>query len=99
MRLIANDLQESTMGLFGKIIAGKVVAKAVQKMKQKDAAAQAAMRAQQGQYIPAGASVVPNTLTGKAVAFYEKNPKLVAGAATLVMAALAASLSKGRKLH
>ena len=90
------------MGLFGKIIAGKVVAKAVQKMKQKDAAAEAALRARQGQYIPAGAAVpgaVPTTLSGKAVAFYERNPKLVAGAATLVMAALAASLSKGRKLH
>ena len=35
-------------------------------------------------------------IAGKAVGFYEKNPKLVAGVATLLMAALAASLSKGR---
>jgi hypothetical protein len=84
------------MGLLGKLIAGKVVAKAVQKVKQKEA-----LRAQQGQYIPAGASVArpPATIAGKAVAFYEKNPKLVAGAATLLMAALAASLSKGRGLR
>ena len=85
------------MGLLGKLIAGKVVAKAVQKVKQKEA-----LRARQGQYIPAGASVAappPGTIAGKAVAFYEKNPKLVAGAATLLMAALAASLSKGRGLR
>ena len=90
------------MGLFGKLIAGKVVAKAVQKMKQKDAAAEAAMRAQQGTYIPAGAVAgmpARTGLAGKAVDFYEKNPKLVAGAATLIMAALAASMSKGRKLR
>ena len=58
------------------------------------------MRARQGQYIPAGTSVTPAAPAGlahKAVEFYEKNPKLVAGAATLLMAALAASLSKGRK--
>ena len=85
------------MGLFGKLIAGKVVAKAVQKVKQREAA-QAALRAQQGQYIPAGTNVATGpTLAGRAVAFYERNPKLVAGAATLVMAALAASLSKGRR--
>ena len=88
------------MGLLGKLIAGKVVAKAMRKLKQKDAAAQAAMRVQQGQYIPAGASVASRTgMAGKAVDFYEKNPKLVTGAATLIMAALAASLSKGRRLR
>ena len=88
------------MGLLGKLIAGKVIAKAVTKVKQRDAAAQAAMRARQGQYIPAGTNVaVGTTLAGKAVGFYERNPKLVAGAATLLMAALAASLSKGRKLR
>ena len=43
------------MGLLGKLIAAKVMAKAVQKLKQKDAAAQAARRVQHGQYIPAGA--------------------------------------------
>ena len=85
------------MGLLGKLIAGKVVAKTVQKLNQKNAAAQAARRVQHGQYIPAGARVATGTgLAGKAVGFYEKNPKLVAGVATLIMAALAASLSKGR---
>ena len=87
------------MGLLGKLIAGKVIAKAVTKVKQRDAA-QAAMRARQGQYIPAGTSVATSpSLAGKAVGFYERNPKLVAGAATLLMAALAASLSKGRQLR
>jgi hypothetical protein len=89
------------MGLLGKLIAGKVMAKAVQKVKQKNAA-QAAPPAPQGQYIPAGAGVMPAArpgLANMAVDFYEKNPKLVAGAATLIMAALAASLSKGRKLR
>ena len=87
------------MGLLGKLIAGKVVAKAVQKVKQKNAAE---LRARQGQYIPAGSDVLPagrTDLATKAVSFYEKNPKLVAGAATLLMAALAASLSKGRRPH
>jgi hypothetical protein len=88
------------MGFLGKLIAGKVIAKAVTKVKQREVAAQAAMRAQQGQYIPAGANVMTETtLAGKAVGFYERNPKLVAGAATLLMAALAAGLSKGRKLR
>ena len=89
------------MGLLGKLIAGKVVAKAVQKVKQREAAAQlAAVRAQHGQYIPAGTNVATGTtLAGRAVGFYERNPKLVAGAATLLMAALAAGLSKGRKLR
>ena len=86
------------MGLLGKLIAGKVMTKAVPKMNQKSAAA-AAARARQGQYIPAGARVPSTGVADKALAFYERNPKLVASAATLLMAAVAASLSKGRKLR
>ena len=90
------------MGLLGKIIAGKVMAKAVKKLNQRNAALAAQPAVRQGQYIPAasrGQAVASSGLAGKALAFYEKNPKLVAGAATLVMAAVAASLSKGRKLY
>ena len=88
------------MGLLGKLIAGKVMGKAVQKLNQRSATA-AAQRARHGQYIPAGtvAPSVRSGVAGKALDFYEKNPKLVAGAATLVMAAIAASLSKGSKLR
>ena len=89
------------MRLLRNLIVGKVVAKAVKTLNQKAAATQATSRAYAGQYIPASASVgsvARSGIAGKAVAFYEKNPKLVAGAATLLLAALAASLSKGRKL-
>ena len=82
------------MGLVRKLIAGKVVAKAVKTLKQRNASA-AALRARQGQYIPAG-TAARTGLADRAVEIYEKNPKLFAGAATLIMAALAASLSKGR---
>ena len=90
------------MGLVRKLIAGKVVAKAVKTLKQRNAASAAALRTRQGQYIPAGTSARPAARTGladKAVEIYERNPKLFAGAATLIMAALAASLSKGRVGH
>lgn len=90
------------MGLLGKLIAAKVVAKAVQKLQSKNVASEATLRARQGLHIPASARMTPATRTGlanKAVDFYERNPKLVAGAATLIMAALAASLSRGRKLR
>ena len=39
------------MGLIGKLIAGKLAAKAVQRLKQKNAAAETTLRARQGQYI------------------------------------------------
>lgn len=87
------------MGLLGKLIAGKVMAKVVKKLNHKSAALDVRPAVRQGQYIPAsgGKAVTPSGLAGKAIAFYEKNPKLVAGATTLLMAAVAASLSKGRK--
>ena len=89
------------MGLLGKIIAGKVVAKTMQKMKAKDEAAEAAFRAEQarqGVYIPANAPARPRTIANQAVDFYERNPKLVAAAGTLIMAALAAGMSRKRRI-
>ena len=87
------------MGMLGKLIAGRLVAKAAQRIKQKNAAMDVQRRGASGEYIPAGTGAMParTGLAYKAVDFYEKNPKLVAGAATLIMAALAASLSKGTK--
>jgi hypothetical protein len=90
------------MGLIRKLIAGKLVAKAVQKLNQKAAATTVASRPYAGRYIPATAGTMPAARTGiadKALAFYERNPKLVAGAATILMAAVAAGLSKGRRLR
>ncbi|HYC37176.1 MAG TPA: hypothetical protein VEC19_12190 [Usitatibacter sp.] len=88
------------MGLFGKLIAGKLVAKAMRKMKEKDAAAEAAARTQ---YIPRGAPVPPrpsgNAVVDRAASFYQRNPKLVAAAGSLLLAALTAALSKRRRLH
>ena len=87
------------MGLLGKLIAGKLMAKAAQNLNRRSAAAAAARGPVNGRYVPAtaGASAAaPTGLAGKAVSFYERNPKLVAGAATLLMAAVAASLTKGK---
>ena len=92
------------MGLFSKIVTGKMAAKALDRAMAKRAATRAAPAATAaGEYIPAGQVAAGSglrhggALVDRATEIYRRNPKLVAGIATIAAAAVLAGMK--RKPH
>jgi hypothetical protein len=78
------------MGILTKMLKLKVAERVVKRLDARADAKDAQLRGQQ-QYIPAGQPVRGN--------FYQRNPKLVASLATVVLAGLTAALAKKRGMY
>lgn len=89
------------MGMLTKLLGLKVAQKVVSRLDAKADAKDAQLRRQ---YIAAGQPLPANHGRGhamlrKANDFYQQNPKLVASLATVVLAGVAAALSKKRRAY
>ena len=94
------------MGLLAKLFTGKmaanVVNRAIARREAQRVAAGATARTAAGEYIPAGqvasrGAMGHGALLDRATQIYQKNPKLIAGIATLAAAAVLAGMK--RKPH
>jgi len=90
------------MGMLAKMLGLKVAQKVVQRLDARADAKDAQLRQQ---YIPAGQPEPAyggwrgNAAVQKAGQFYQRNPKLVASLATVVLAGVAAALAKKRGMY
>jgi hypothetical protein len=89
-------LEETNMGILGKILAGKVAMNAMNRARSADAAAQS------GQYIPAsstaptGLAGTGNAMLNRAGQFYRENPRKVQALGLVAAAMLLTRMGRGR---